>query len=82
MRYVQALVALGCLAALGGCGYTPKQLGITGPGSQQISLPSQASEESQDALIPEPGLSSGMPDRYAPTMVPTYGSNGRYYGYN
>ena len=77
----RALIALGCLSVVCGCGYTPKQLGLTGPGTQQISLPSHASEAT-DALIPDPGLSSAFGDQNTPAMAPTYGHNGRYFGYN
>ncbi len=69
-------------AGLGGCGYTPQQLGITGPGTAHTDLPSHASETETDAIIPDPGLPAGFGDRYAPSMVPTYGQNGRFYGYN
>lgn len=69
-------------AWLGGCGYTPRQLGITGPGTAHTELPSRASEVETDAIIPAPGLPADFGARYAPSMVPTYGQNGRYYGYN
>ena len=69
-------------ACLGGCGYTPEQLGITGPGTAHTALPSHASEVEKDAIIPDPGLTPGFGNRYAPSMVPSYGQDGRYYGYN
>lgn len=82
----RALIALGCLAGVCGCGYTPKQLGITGPKTQQISLPSHASEATDDALIPDPGQPPAFASPYAPSMLPTvtptYGQSSRYYGYN
>ena len=82
----RALIVLGCLAGVCGCGYTPKQLGITGPGTQQISLPSHASDASDDSLIPDQGVPPAFSNPYAPTMmpsvIPTYGQSSRYYGYN
>lgn len=82
----RALLALGCLAGLANCGYTPKQLGITGPGTQQISLPSHASEAADDSLITDPGSPTVTGNPYGPallpTVMPTYGQSSRYYGYN
>lgn len=69
-------------ACLGGCGYTPEQLGITGPGTAHTALPSHASEAETDAIIAQPGLPTGSGGRYVPSMTPSYGQNGRFYGYN
>ncbi len=76
------LFALSGLAlAVGGCGYTPKQLGITGPGSGQTPVASHASEADMDSYISDPGLPAGFGDPYA-----TYNSPGeeprRFFGYN
>jgi hypothetical protein len=79
------LIAPGLLVAaacLGGCGYTPEQLGITGPGTAHTALPSHASEAEKDSIIANPGLPAGFGDRYGPSMTPSYGQNGRFYGYN
>ena len=73
-----AALALG----LSGCGYTPEQLGVTGPGTGQVAVPSHASETDQDATLSMPGLPSDFGARYAPAIVPSYGPNGRFYGYN
>lgn len=76
-------VILAALATgLGGCGYTPQQLGITGPGTATTPLPSHASETEEDSIIPAPGLPAGFGERYAPAVVPTSGQNGQFYGYN
>jgi len=77
-----SLLIVVAATCLGGCGYTPQQLGITGPGTAHVELPSHASEVEKDSIIPDPGLAAGFGDRYAPSMTPTYGQNGRYYGYN
>lgn len=83
-------LVLSCMA-LGGCGYTPQQLGITGPGTSQTTVISHASEADQDALLPMPGLHTGTsddpeaavpPNFGAPSTLPSFGNNGRFYGYN
>ena len=69
---------------LGGCGYTPQQLGITGPGTSQTTIVSHASEADDDAVIPMPGLPTGYVGRddNPRTFAPSYGQNGRFYNYN
>ncbi len=76
------LLLAGLLLMLGGCGYTPQQLGITGPGTNHTPVASHASEEEQDATIPAPGLPADFGARYAPALTPGGGQQNRFYGYN
>ncbi len=77
-----AIVPLTCV--LGGCGYTPQRLGITGPGTSQTTVASHTSEADDDAVIPTPGLPTGYRGREdgARSTAPSYGQNGRFYNYN
>ncbi len=82
------LVLAGLGLCLGACGYTPKQLGITGPGTGQTPVASHASEADVDSYIAEPGLPGGFGAAYAPTIGPGNGVGPgggearRFYGYN
>ena len=77
------LLVLACLGSgLGGCGYTPKQLGITGPGTGQTPVASHASETDMDAVIAEPGLPVGFGDPYATSNSPGEDQPRRFFGYN
>ncbi|HKM61969.1 MAG TPA: hypothetical protein VJY39_05705 [Acidisphaera sp.] len=67
------------LLALAGCGTTPATFGITGPGTGPG--PTRPPPTSDDAALPSPGgVAPGAGTTYGPSMVPSYGTNGRYYG--
>ena len=72
-----------CAAAVGvllqaGCNATPQALGITGPGGAPVARPRPTSD---DAALPSPGgIAPEANTNYAPSFVPAYGSDGRYYG--
>ncbi len=76
------------LLPLGGCGFTPQELGITGPGTGQSSVLSHASDAADpDAVNQPPGLPVGFGTNYGPSLTPqTGGQTGRdddkFYGYN
>jgi hypothetical protein len=46
------------------------------------SAPGSASSMDDDAAIQPPGAPTDFGTRYAPSLEPTYGSDGRFYGYN
>ena len=79
-RISATVIALGLTAfALAGCGTSPASFGITGPGTSPGGLAARPSTD--DAALPSAGgvvPASGA--TFAPSMVPTFGSNGRYYG--
>ncbi len=87
------------LAGLGpgvcACGYTPKQLGITGPGTGQTSVASHASEADTDAVIADPGIPtgfgtpfensispSGFSGPFGNSLAPGEDQSRRFFGYN
>ena len=69
---------------LAGCAGGPGALGITGPGGAgptsfgAVTLPSTLS--SDNALVLPPGTPVDQGAKFAPSVVPTYGADGRYYG--
>ena len=78
-----ALLPLG----LSGCGYTPQQLGITGPGTGRANVTSHASEADEDARPVMPGLpvgssgvdTSGVPLNFgAPADLQGFGNGNLY----
>lgn len=88
------LAALG-MVGLAGCAGSPQALGITGPGggASQATGPGgsgapgqpgtpQAAPGADDTQVQPAGDPSNFGNRYAPTIGPAYGSDGRYYGYN
>ena len=92
---VKYSLVFGVLAlGLPSCAGSPGQLGITGPGpsgpATQASTPGAPAADSaagsgpaqDDSAIQPPGEPTDFGNRYAPTVGPSYGSDGRYYGYN
>lgn len=77
-RSLMASVSGFALFVLAGCNTTPQALGITGPGSAPVARPRPTSD---DAALPSPGgIAPESNTSYAPSFVPAYGTNGRYYG--
>ena len=80
------LVLAAAAPALLGCGKPPQSFGVTGPGGGTFAAPAArpaiAPARPDDTAVPMPGLPSDLGQRYAPTVGPAYGSDGRYYGYN
>ncbi len=68
-------------ALLSGCSGSPTALGITGPNGPNVAAPGPP-PASDDAAIPPPGDPSDFGTRYSPSVAPTFGSDGRFYGYN
>ena len=83
MNRVRLLLVLASLGpGICACGYTPKQLGITGPGTGQTPVASHASETDLDAIVAEPGLPVGFGDPYATSNSPGEDQPHRFFGYN
>lgn len=83
MTPLRSLAILTLLAALAGCSGSPAALGITGPGGAASSAPAPGVPLSaDDAAVTTPGVPSNFGADYAPSFGPTYGTDGRYYGYN
>jgi hypothetical protein len=61
---------------LGGC--SPASLGITGPGA--LANRPVIQPQHDDAALPTIGVPNEQ-NGYAPSLVPTTGPGGRYYGY-
>lgn len=81
--------ALWLVSALGvaGCTTGPVALGITGPNPTgqtpsgnygAVAIPSVTNPDDAAVLPPGQPVDEGGPN--APSVVPTYGPNGRYYG--
>jgi hypothetical protein len=47
-----------------------------------VSNPPLSNPGQDDTAIQPPGVPSDLGNRYAPSVGPTYGSDGRFYGYN
>ena len=92
-----AIFLSGAWIGLAGCVASPKSLGITGPGNAGLGAQPMAPSASaldpdaskptenpaqQDTAIPAPGVPSDFGARYAPSVGPSYGTDGKYYGYN
>jgi hypothetical protein len=77
LRRVAAIASLLAAGGLAGCGMSPASLGVTGPGNAPKSV---AKPTSDDAELPVPGIPPQAGETYSPSLVPTYGQNGRYYG--
>lgn len=86
---------LGALSlGLVACSGSPEKLGITGPGmggpaamSSTVAPPAPDSAvgtgpAQDDTLIQPPGTPTDFGNRYSPTVGPSFGTDGRYYGYN
>jgi hypothetical protein len=82
-RPVSRVLLLTALAALlPACSGSPAPFGLTGPnGSQGAALPATP-PSGDDAAIPSPGNPTDFGVRYSPSIEPTFGSDGRFYGYN
>ena len=67
--------------SLGACGYTPAQLGITGPQPRQSLTPPAptAAEANPDATTELPGVRTGG-DAYAPSVQMAPPAAGKFYG--
>jgi hypothetical protein len=90
-RLLALLLPLAPALPLGGCGLTPGDLGITGPGTGKAAVASHASDPdtaaSADAVNQPPGLPAGFgggfSPSYAPANVPKMDqTEGNFYGYN
>ncbi len=75
-RLMRGLAAATALSLLAAC--SPAALGITGPGAQ-ANRP-EIKPQHNDAELPVLGVPNDQ-NGYAPSLVPTTGPGGRYYGY-
>lgn len=66
---------------LAACGYSPAELGITGPspGQSLTPPPPTAAELNPDASAVLPGVQTGN-DPYAPSVLTQPSANGKFYG--
>ncbi len=71
MTYRPLFIVLGGLA-LASCGHSAASFGLTGAPEAAPPVPPS------DATIGMPGIQTG--GAYAPTLMPTTGGDGRYYG--
>ena len=79
-------ISLGCWLAiatlpLGACGYTPQELGITGPspGQSLTPPPPTAAMTHPDATPALPGVRTGD-DAYSPSVMMAPPTPGKFYG--
>lgn len=69
-------------ATLCACSGSPAALGITGPNGSRGAAAPGTPTAGDDAAIQPPGDPTDFGQRYSPSFAPTYGSDGRFYGYN
>ena len=72
---------LGLLCGLTGC-VPPQALGITGPSGSPGEVGPPGPSAPDDTAVVPPGLPPDEGQRYAPSVVPLYGTGTNYYGYD
>ncbi len=93
----RAIAAAVLMLSLAGCSGSPARFGITGPtgNAQRATVapspddpPTNGAPETTpvgglpaDSLI-QPGIPENTGETYAPSTRPTFGRNGRFYGYD
>ncbi|MBV9654048.1 MAG: hypothetical protein JOZ42_05750 [Acetobacteraceae bacterium] len=82
MRPAHILAAVLSLLVLSGCAGSPAALGITGPNGAGRGIVPGAPLDGDDAAIPAPGNPRDFGLDYSPSFAPTFGPDGRFYGYN
>lgn len=76
MRLRPMLIAASLAVVPAAC--TPADIGITGPGA--VAAKPEMMPTQDDQSLPQVGVPMGN-QPYAPTVLPTTGNSGRYYGY-
>jgi hypothetical protein len=85
-RLTPRLLTLFGLLMLAACGTNPAALGITGPspggkaaGASVVPRPPPPDTE---GATEAPGIPGNMGRTYSPSVAPTYGTDGSFFGYN
>lgn len=81
-RKLVHIAIIAACAPFAGCSGSPAAFGITGPGGPGASAAPSTPASADDALVAAPGTPRNFGTDYAPSVAPTYGPDGRYYGYN
>jgi len=81
-RLKLCLLGVSSFVALAGCGMNPAALGITGPSPQGSQAVPRPPPPDIGGATEAPGIPGSMGRSYAPSVEPSYGTDGRYFNYN